>query len=296
MASNSTIPVQQEHSFYGYVPTGWVCIVFLVLFAISALLHLGQAIKFRTWWMIPTMFLGCVGEVVGWYGRYWSSNSPNLLDPFLMQIVCTIISPSFMSAANFTILGLIINRLGPQYSWLSPRWYLIVFIGFDLAALVIQSVGGAQASSAARRGTNANTGGQIMLYGIVVQMIALSIYVLLGADFVVRHHLNRPARKVTRPTDSSSETIDEKNNGAVAPIEKNVRIMLIGLIINATFFFVRTIYRTIELNAGWDGPIITNQLLFNLLDGMQITLCTYTFNIIHPGFFLRKQATSIVPA
>jgi hypothetical protein len=103
------------------VPTQWVCIVFIVLFAISGLLHTGQLIKWRTWWML-VMAVGCLGEVIGWSGRLWSSKSPDLLNPFLMQITTTIISPSFMSAANFTILGAIIRRFGPKYSWLTPRW------------------------------------------------------------------------------------------------------------------------------------------------------------------------------
>ena len=119
--SNSTV-VPPVHSPYGYVPTESITIVFIVLFGLSGILHLGEAIKWHTWWMIPSMVIGCIGEVIGWSGRLWSSRNPSLLDPFLMQIVTTIISPSFMSAANFTILGLIIKRLGTHYSWLTPRW------------------------------------------------------------------------------------------------------------------------------------------------------------------------------
>lgn len=47
---------------------------------------------------------------------------------------------------------------------------LAIFVTFDLGALVIQSIGGAKASSAAKNGTNADDGGRIMLYGIIVQM------------------------------------------------------------------------------------------------------------------------------
>lgn len=107
---------------YGYVPTQSICIVFLALFGVSGLLHLGQAIRSKLWWMIPTMVVGCLGETIGWAGRLWSSQNPHRLDPFLMQITTTIMAPSFMSAANFTILGLIINQLGTQYSRLTPRW------------------------------------------------------------------------------------------------------------------------------------------------------------------------------
>jgi hypothetical protein len=123
MPSNSTTSGHKhDNGPYGYVPTEGVCITFIILFAISALLHTGQALKWRTRWMIPSMALGCTGEVIGWSGRLWSSQNPTLLNPFLMQITTTIISPSFMSAANFTILGFIIKRIGPQYSWLTARW------------------------------------------------------------------------------------------------------------------------------------------------------------------------------
>ena len=115
---------------------------------------------------------------------------------------------------------------------------LIIFVTFDLSALIVQSIGGSQASSAARKGTDPNPGGRIMLYGIVLQMIALSIYVLLGAEFVLRYHLNKPVRPAPPAEENSVETLDEKNN-VRPPIERNVRIMLIGLVINALFFFVR---------------------------------------------------------
>jgi hypothetical protein len=59
--------------------------------------------------------------------------------------------------------------------------------------------------------------------------------------------------------------------------------------ITGTDAFTSTIYRTIELNDGWTGKIITNQLLFNVLDGMPITVATYTFNILHPGYLLSDK-------
>jgi hypothetical protein len=123
MSTNITnIPGEPVRNAYGYIPTEWIAITFVVLFGVSGILHTVQALKWRIWWMIPTMAMGNLGEVIGWSGRLWSSLNPTLLDPFLMQIVSTIISPSFMSAANFTILGMIINRLGTHYSRLSPRW------------------------------------------------------------------------------------------------------------------------------------------------------------------------------
>ncbi|KAG8797840.1 hypothetical protein FRB91_000777 [Serendipita sp. 411] len=292
MSSNGTQVPDPNRTPYGYVPTEAVCITFLVLFAISGLLHLFQAIKYRTWWMIASLVVGCAGEVIGWSGRLWSSQNPGLLDPFLMQITTTIISPSFMSAANFTILGFIIRKIGTQYSWLTPRWYLIIFITLDLASLVVQAIGGARASAAAENDEDADPGGRIMLYGIVAQMIALTAYVILGTEVIVRYYLNKPVRKAPEPQDESVETLGEKkvhSNGRTV-LDSNTKLMLLGLIVSSVFLFIRAIYRTIELNDGWDGSVITNQALFNWLDGMPITVCTYTFNILHPGYLLFRKA------
>ena len=51
----------------------------------------------------------------------------------------------------------------------------------------------------------------------------------------------------------------------------------------------RSIYRTVELLDGWDGKIITNQTLFNVLDGMLIALALGIFVIVHPGFLLPRR-------
>jgi hypothetical protein len=183
---------------------------------------------------------------------------------------------------------------------------LIVFINLDLISLIVQAIGGAKASTEAENNQNANPGGHIMLYGIVLQMsecvrldqasqtdrlpVALTIYVILGADFVVRYYLNKPVRKAP-PVDGTTEA--EKTEERPV-IDGRTKLMLAGLVLNSIFLFTRAVYRTIELNDGWGGPIITNQALFNWLDGTQITLATYVFNFIHPGYLLRpkRPATS----
>ena len=38
------------------------------------------------------------------------------------RIVSTIIAPSFFTAAIFALLGRVIQRVGTEYSWLTPRW------------------------------------------------------------------------------------------------------------------------------------------------------------------------------
>jgi hypothetical protein len=51
------------------------------------------------------------------------------LDTFF-RITATILGPTPLLAANFVIIGIIIRRLGPQYSRLSPKWCMSLHLLF----------------------------------------------------------------------------------------------------------------------------------------------------------------------
>ncbi|KAH7106600.1 RTA1-domain-containing protein [Auriculariales sp. MPI-PUGE-AT-0066] len=267
---NSTVPhvLLPEDTPYGYWVSKTACYIFIVLFGISTTLHIGQSVVHRLWFPLWTAALCGVGELIGWSARLWSAINPAADDPFLMQISSTIISPTFLVAANFVILGRVIFLVGPEYSRLSPTWYTKVFLTADLVALVIQAIGGGLASSANDH-AGSERGAQIMLAGIGIQFAALTIYSLLAIEFLVRVALDRPLRSLNL---SSRGDMDNK-----------VKSMIAGLIIGAIFLFVRTVYRTIELTDGWNGKVITNQNLFNWCDGMPIAVAMLTLNVFHPG-------------
>ena len=94
---------------YGYVPTRAISFLFLALFGLSTgalmdnptyivnevlMLDLGmhfiQAIYFRLWFLLPTVVLCGLGELVGWSGRLWSSYNIQEDNAFLMQYVCRV--------------------------------------------------------------------------------------------------------------------------------------------------------------------------------------------------------------
>lgn len=269
-------PDQIANSPYGYLPTEWVTIVFVSLFGIATLIHLGLALHYRLWWLIITVVAAGTGEVIGWAGRLWSTQNIDAFDPYLMQITTTIISPTPLLAANFIILGALIRYLGPQYSRLSAKWYSIVFLSADSVALVIQAIGGATASSAFQDGNDPTPGGNIMLGGIIIQMVAITVYSVLAAEFLWRFHKKDAIKGRTASGTMHLEIVPYKN----------VKYMLLGLTLSTIFIFVRSIYRTIELADGWTGPIIKNEALFTLADGLMIVFAMFTIIIFHPAVLL----------
>lgn len=117
-----------------------------------------------------------------------------------VRITTTIIAPSFLTAAVFKIVGDLIIQLGPKYSRLKPVTCkqpfptsclgrvdasahahdvdLVVFITLDVAALTVQAFGGAKASKAAENNEDPQPGGDVMLYGIIVQLVGVSLVCL----------------------------------------------------------------------------------------------------------------------
>ncbi|KAK7694697.1 hypothetical protein QCA50_001885 [Cerrena zonata] len=257
---------------YNYVPTEWICALFIGLFGLTTLVHFGQAIRYKLWFLLPTIVIAGIAEIIGWSARLWSSKNPPLLDPFLMQITTTIIAPTPLLAANFIILGQLIARLGSDFSRLSALWYSIVFVTCDLVALIVQAIGGAKASLAVQNGQDPNPGGHIMLGGIAFQMGSVTIYMILAGEFILRYLYNRPIRNVGR--------------AKASPLDKKTSLMFLGLFLSSILIFIRSVYRTIELTDGWSGRIIATQRYFNWLDGGMITLAFFTMNFFHPGLLV----------
>ncbi|KAJ7115433.1 RTA1-like protein [Mycena epipterygia] len=262
-----------EDSQYGYLPHEYVSIIFLVLFGISTILHIGQATYYRMWWLFPTACLCGFGEVLGWSGRLWSSFSPSLFNPFIMQFVSTVISPTPLIAVNFILLSWIVTRLGPCYARLTPIRYAIVFISCDIVALVIQAVGGGLASTASDL-SGANLGAKVMLAGIVVQFSAIVLYAYLASDFLLCYHQDRPLRLPS---------------GGRGILDSRLQMMIAALAFSTLVLFIRSVYRIIELAGGWHGRVLHTEVYFNVLDGGMVVLAIICINVAHPGRLLGSR-------
>ena len=101
-----------------------------------------------------------------------------------------------------------------------------IFVVADMAALIIQAIGGGRAS-AAETLEAANQGGRIMLGGIALQFAVLIIYVLFATEFLVRAARNRPVRPNAAGATKSPQ------------IDGKVKLMVLGLCISAVFLFIR---------------------------------------------------------
>lgn len=295
-SSTDTSDIITSTTLYGYVPTDWICITFLILFGATTIAHVWQSVfrRPRMFWILPTIVLCGIGEILGWSGRYWSSQNPVNRDAFTIQIVLTIFSPVFLTAAIYNILGKLISIMGEQYSRIAPKTYLKIFITIDVLCLLVQSGGGGIASGTSNSALHLGT--DILLAGIVLQLIALLFYMALGVEFIVRVYRNKPLVKKSHIPPSQTMDIEQtwKSNN-VNRVPRNVHLMVIGLSISTILVLIRSIYRTAELSDGFKGPIIKTQVYFNTLDATPIVLALFTLNFFAPTILLRPIDDSGMP-
>ncbi|KAG8855591.1 hypothetical protein FRB96_006785 [Tulasnella sp. 330] len=288
--SDTGKPWTYADTSFKYLPTFGVCVLFVTLFSLTTLVHLFQAFRYRVFkWWIPTVVMCGLVEIAGWSGRVWGAVNPWNDSAFTVQIVCTIFGPSFMTAAFFIMYVRIVRIVGEEYSRFSPRRYTRLFVGTDVFALLTQSVGGAMASGTSDA-TQIQNGTHVMVGGIILQLVAITVYMLNSVEYFWRVKTERPIRSRSQFISMASRTDDPNTSGAdrhketgVERMTPNVKKMIKGLIIATILVYVRSIYRTIELLDGWTGPIITDQALFDLFDGVPVFLAMITLNIYHPG-------------
>jgi RTA1 like protein len=97
--------------------------------------------------------------------------------------------------------------------------------------LTIQGVGGGLAATAASSpnpNANPNTGGNIMLGGIVFQTVALVFYLLLASEFIIRYVKEKPIQRAFNEPPSGNYTLD-----------KNLKSMLSALIFGSLLLLIR---------------------------------------------------------
>ncbi|OBZ79181.1 Uncharacterized protein C17G6.02c [Grifola frondosa] len=227
---NSTDPSSYRDSsghiispYYGYLPTRSVCMMFVALFGISTITHVVQATWTRKWWLLYTVCLAGSGEILGWSGRLWSSYSTLNQNPYLIQIVVTILAPTPLVAALFIIFSRITERMGTCYSRLSPRWYSRIFLTCDIIALFVQATGGGIAASS-NTNSLSKLGSNIMLAGIVFQLVSLSIFSLFMAEYYFRYIHDRPVR--SSDADSLSTVISF--GPGREPLDLRLKLMIGG--------------------------------------------------------------------
>ena len=242
-----------EATTYGYYPNLAGNVTLCAIFAILFISHFPLLLKYKLWTYSTFLAIGCFGEAVGYVGRIMMNDNPWNRTAFKIQLICLIMAPSLIAGAIYLTIKHLILHYGAQYSRLKPVLYTWVFIGCDVLSIVVQCVGGAIAVSAdAGELDRAETGNNIVITGIAIQVGTMALCGLLAIDFTWRYrratkHLrsSSPGKKFTRPD-----------------------VFCITSAFAFIFVLIRCIYRLPEMAAGWGGELMRHETEFIVLDGV----------------------------
>jgi len=255
-------------SSFLYRPTVAGNALFAGIFAACIIGQLFLGIKHKTWGYMVAMILGLLLEVVGYVARVMIHNSPFDNNNFLMYLVCLTIAPALLTAAIYLCLGRIVHVYGEHLSYFKARTYTVIFCTCDLISLVLQALGGGIASSSNDL-SGKNLGKNLMLAGLIFQVVSLVLFALCAGDFALRVMKNKSRWNV--------KYIDIVNSLLF-------KSFLVGLAVASVTIFARSVYRCAELAGGFNGSLFTSdEALFMVLEGAMIVIATTCLTVLHPA-------------
>lgn len=142
-----------------------------------------------------------------------------------------------------------------------PKVYVITILVVDFSCLSLQAIGGGLAGAAFSKGTSTAPGTNIMVVGILAQLVSTCVFSVL-----FNNALYRGFDQITR--------------------NKHLMILCGATLLSVACMIVRGVYRSIELLQGWRGYLITTERFTVALEGSMMILAVAIFNVFNPGRLL----------
>ncbi|KAG9230558.1 RTA1 like protein-domain-containing protein, partial [Amylocarpus encephaloides] len=148
-SQSSTIPPLKaaktstsSNGWYAYKPREEASIIAAGLFGISAVFHLYQMLRSRTWFY-TCMVIGSFMMTTGYTTRYISTKDPTSLPPYILQNILIVLPPSLYAATIYMIYGRIALFVHvPEASIIPPSLITRIFVLGDALSFCLQASGG----------------------------------------------------------------------------------------------------------------------------------------------------------
>ncbi|KAJ5176367.1 uncharacterized protein N7482_002244 [Penicillium canariense] len=257
--------MDQNVDMYGYLPSERASLFGIIFFSTSMIICILQLAfgPYKHYWMI-TLVLVALGEAIGWGGRLWAHFAPTSWMAFMIQICSLIVSPVFLSAADYVLFCKLIDKISPRVFPIPSTIFWVGFIICDIISLAIQTVGGVLVSSAEDY-EQLSHGGDVMRSGIIFQFSNTVIFVVLLVGVILRQQKRRTLASQAR-----------------WPV-------MTALCVSTLMVLIRNGYRIVELSDGWKGHLMHTERYLIGLDMVPMAVGIGAFVIFSPSFFLHEE-------
>lgn len=180
----------------------------------------------------------------------------------MLNYFFVVTAPVFLAASLYTVLSVLIARLGRQHALLAPKVILWFFIVSDVVATVTQVAGAALIGKRESDRKDPTTANNILLGGLAYQVFSMGVYVIVTAVFLwrARHDLRR----------------DGLTSFAGSFAAATVLI------------YLRTTFRLAETAEGLFGKLQTHEIYFACLEFAPVALAVLLVGCFHLGRCIKR--------
>ncbi|KAK2036816.1 hypothetical protein LZ31DRAFT_560899 [Colletotrichum somersetense] len=269
------------YSLYIYQPSKIAPIVFTVLYALSAVLHVWQCYRYKAFKLVglhPTCaVMFTVGYALREYGAYnylYDQDDKISLIMFILSQVFIYVCPPLLELANYHVLGRMFYYV-PHFAPMPANRVLSIFGGLMAAVELLNALGVALASNPTSGPTTQTQGSNLTIAAISIQIAIITIFMVLAGLF----HRRLAQAQIQVPT---------------------VQTILYVLYASMLLIFARCIYRLIEhlgpIKKDLDNmealralrPLFRYEIYFLVFESSFMLINSVLWNIWNPGRFLPR--------
>lgn len=296
--------LRREESFYDFRLNRPANIIYFAVFTFLFLYFLFMTIRSRYNWFNITFVCGYGLQFAGFLGRILGFIDDTDKNYFLLQYVPLTISPAFIMGGIYFLFAQMVITTSPKFLVLRPMWYSYFFITCDVLSLVVQAIGGGMASAATTNDEDTKPGTNVMIAGIVFQVVAMTVFLFFWFEFLHRLYFKN------RNTIESTCTLKKRSVGNYIKLLLNTKAAdrykreelesyytakyhtirerklynyyPFAITLAVILIYIRCVYRVVELAQGWSGYLISHEVFLMVLDAFMIAVSGLIFVPFHP--------------
>ncbi|KUJ06420.1 uncharacterized protein LY89DRAFT_633035 [Mollisia scopiformis] len=270
--SSTCKDVTAPNTMWNFCPSVGPAYLFAILFALTTITHLGQAIYYKKayCWVI---ILSGLAQTLCYIFRVLSILNPEVFGDYAAWFILILIAPLFTNAFVYMVMGRMVwNYISSAKIYRITAWrFGTFFVILDVCALLVQIVGAASASGNNEANNKVLDGLHIYMVGVGIQQA----FILLFFVFAIKFHRTYLA-----------ESRQQKKGNS--PL-----VLLYVMYAALALITLRIIFRLCEYAQGLNSKIPNHEAFQYCLDSLPMLIALVLFNIVHPGRVMAGKESSI---
>ncbi|KAF5858503.1 hypothetical protein ETB97_004299 [Aspergillus alliaceus] len=252
-------PYRGNYYLWQYLPSVPAAVIFLLLFLSATIYHFWKIWRLRARFCLA-FAIGGILEVIGYGARAAAHSRTDKIMPYCIQNVFILLGPVLFAASVYMTLGRIMRSVQAEhYSMIRAHWLTKVFVLGDVLSFVVQG----SAAGLMATGSNAEMGKNIVIVGLLIQVIMLGLFIVTSIVFGRR--MNRHPTRLAF-------------NQAITWKPHLYTLYAVSLLI-----LVRSIFRVIEYAMGQDGYLLSHEWTMYIFDALLMLAVMVIWGVWYPG-------------